>query len=177
MKTTPMTTLKDNLQYLKLDSILAGYEAEIADAARKNRTPKEVFERLISMEADARYERAIQRRLHDARLPDATEKNRKIESLTQELSFRTNSRAMRRPRRQRLQNVETARQKWCRPNRWPRRMIAHCNIAAGHLRWGWALIWIQWLFWPSAAPRFSDQARMQFFRPQSRTPFGRESPA
>lgn len=69
MKTTPMTTLKDNLQYLKLDSILAGYEAEIADAARKNRTPMEVFERLISMEADARYERAIQRRLHDARLP------------------------------------------------------------------------------------------------------------
>ena len=69
MKTTPMTTLKDNLQYLKLDGILAGYEAEIAEAARKTRSPLEVFERLIAMEADARYERAIQRRLHDARLP------------------------------------------------------------------------------------------------------------
>jgi DNA replication protein DnaC len=69
MKTAPMTTLKDNLQYLKLDAILAGYEAEIADAARRSRTPLEVFERLIAMEADARYERAIQRRLHAARLP------------------------------------------------------------------------------------------------------------
>lgn len=69
MKTAPIMTLKDNLQYLKLDTILAGYEAEIADAARRNRTPIEVLERLVALEADARYERAIQRRLHDARIP------------------------------------------------------------------------------------------------------------
>lgn len=54
---------------LKLGWIRDNHSTELADAARKNRTHQEFFERLLHGEAEARLSKAVQRRLKAAHLP------------------------------------------------------------------------------------------------------------
>ena len=61
--------LKENLSSLCLNWIHANLDAELADAARKQRSHQELLERLLAGECEQRLARAVERRLKDARLP------------------------------------------------------------------------------------------------------------
>src|SRR5271157_2159461 len=79
--TTPRTTLMarrdDNLQArlerdlaeLKLPEIAKGYREVLDEAARKGSSMLEVLTTLIGLEQTARQQRALERRLSQARLP------------------------------------------------------------------------------------------------------------
>ena len=64
----PDTPLKSELAELQLTWILDNHEAELAEAARHNRTHHELLLRLSRGELDARHARAIERRVKDAKL-------------------------------------------------------------------------------------------------------------
>jgi DNA replication protein DnaC len=66
---TPHTRLERDLTELKLLEIANGYREVLDDAARKGTSMLEVLATLIGMEQTARAQRALQRRLHEARLP------------------------------------------------------------------------------------------------------------
>ena len=61
--------LQEDLKQLKLTSILEQYSDVLDEAARKNTSMLEVLSILIGSEAVARSERAMQRRITQARLP------------------------------------------------------------------------------------------------------------
>jgi len=62
------TQLKQALAELQLTWILDNHELELAEAARKNRTSQDLFDRLLQGEIEARHVRAIQRRIKEAKL-------------------------------------------------------------------------------------------------------------
>jgi DNA replication protein DnaC len=59
----------ETLSYLCLTWIRANLDAELADAARKQRSHQEFLERLLAGEREQRLARAIERRFKDARIP------------------------------------------------------------------------------------------------------------
>jgi DNA replication protein DnaC len=61
--------LEEQLQYLKLTSILENYEDEAAQAAEKQSSHVDYLSRLIEAEAEQRRDRSIQRRIRLARFP------------------------------------------------------------------------------------------------------------
>ena len=61
--------LREQLQYLKLPSILDNYEPEATVAAEKHLPHVEYLGRLIEAEAEMRQDRSIQRRIKMARFP------------------------------------------------------------------------------------------------------------
>ena len=63
------TQLDRDLADLKLPEIATHYREVLDEAARKGSSPLEVLTTLIGMEQTARQQRALQRRLHQARLP------------------------------------------------------------------------------------------------------------
>lgn len=63
------TQLESDLAELRLLEIAANYREVLDDAARKGSSMLEVLVTLIGMEQTARAQRAMQRRLRDARLP------------------------------------------------------------------------------------------------------------
>jgi DNA replication protein DnaC len=63
------TRLDRDLAELKLPEIAKGYREVLDDAARKGSSMLEVLATLIGMEQAARQQRALQRRLREARLP------------------------------------------------------------------------------------------------------------
>lgn len=68
MKKQYDTKLKATLAELQLTWILDNHEHELAEAARKNRTSQDLLQRLLEGELDARHDRAIKRRLKEAKL-------------------------------------------------------------------------------------------------------------
>ena len=64
-------TLEQDLADLKLLRIAEIYKEVLDEAARKGSTPLQVLATLVAAEAAARSERALQRRIHHARLPKA----------------------------------------------------------------------------------------------------------
>lgn len=62
--------IKSHLQTLKLKKILESLDNELAWAAQNNPTPSELLERILAIEAQALIDRRIERRIHEARLPD-----------------------------------------------------------------------------------------------------------
>lgn len=62
------TKLKETLAELQLTWILDNHEHELAEAARKNRTAQDLFQRLLEGELEARHARAVERRVKEARL-------------------------------------------------------------------------------------------------------------
>lgn len=68
MKTTLDTQLKQSLAELQMTWMLNNHEVELAEAARKNRTSQDLLQRLLKGEIDARHERAIKRRIKEAKL-------------------------------------------------------------------------------------------------------------
>ncbi|HTU18835.1 MAG TPA: ATP-binding protein [Gemmataceae bacterium] len=63
------TRLDRDLAELKLPEIAQSYREVLDDAARKGSSMLEVLATLIGLEQAARQQRALQRRLHEARLP------------------------------------------------------------------------------------------------------------
>jgi DNA replication protein DnaC len=61
--------INETLSYLCLTWIRANLDAELADAARKQRSHQEFLERLLAGEREQRLARAIERRFKDARIP------------------------------------------------------------------------------------------------------------
>lgn len=61
--------LDRDLTELKLLEIAKSYHEVLDEAARKGSSPREVLRTLIGMEAAARHERALTRRIREARLP------------------------------------------------------------------------------------------------------------
>jgi DNA replication protein DnaC len=68
MNKTLDTQLQQSLAELQLTWMLDNHEAELAEAARKNRTSQDLLQRLLKGEIDARHERAIKRRIKEAKL-------------------------------------------------------------------------------------------------------------
>src|SRR5438067_13177340 len=66
----PPTQLDCDLVELKLLEIAQGYRAVLDEAARKGSSMLEVLATLIGMEQTLRQQRALQRRLRQARLPE-----------------------------------------------------------------------------------------------------------
>jgi len=64
-----MTDIKNKLKKLCLTWMVENLDHELAEAARLNRTPEEVLQRLLEGETEARGARAVERRLKAARLP------------------------------------------------------------------------------------------------------------
>src|SRR5437879_7375830 len=65
----PPTQLDRDLVELKLLEIAQGYRAVLDEAARKGNSMLEVLATLIGMEQTVRQQRALERRLRQARLP------------------------------------------------------------------------------------------------------------
>jgi DNA replication protein DnaC len=65
----PLSRLDRDLADLKLLEIARCYRELLDEAARKGSSPLEVLSLLIGMEAAARQQRALERRIRDARLP------------------------------------------------------------------------------------------------------------
>jgi len=64
-----MTDIKNKLKNLCLTWMAENLDHELAEAARLNRAPEEVLQRLLNGETEARGARAVERRLKAARLP------------------------------------------------------------------------------------------------------------
>jgi len=62
-------TLQENLNYLKLPTILQNYESTAAQSARTNLSHMEFLNELIAQEAAERLARSVKRRLSQAHLP------------------------------------------------------------------------------------------------------------
>ena len=65
----PPTQLDGDLVELKLLEIAQGYRAVLDEAARKGSSMLEVLATLIGMEQTVRQQRALERRLRQARIP------------------------------------------------------------------------------------------------------------
>src|SRR5690242_21476376 len=65
----PNSQLDRDLAELKLPVIAGAYREVLDEAARKGSSPLEVLRTLIGLEATARQQRALERRLREARLP------------------------------------------------------------------------------------------------------------
>jgi DNA replication protein DnaC len=65
-----LTNIRNHLKTLKLLGIQKVLDEELSHAARRALTPTELFERLLSIEANALIERRIERRIRDSKLPD-----------------------------------------------------------------------------------------------------------
>ena len=65
----PSSQLDRDLAELRLLEIAQAYREVLDEAARKGSSPLEVLRTLIGMEATARNQRALERRLREARLP------------------------------------------------------------------------------------------------------------
>lgn len=61
--------LEATLRRLSLTWTAANVHSELADAGRLSRTHQEFLERLLNGEAEHRHARAVERRLHEARIP------------------------------------------------------------------------------------------------------------
>jgi DNA replication protein DnaC len=68
MSTATNSRLAEPLTELQLTWMLHNHEDELAEAARRNRTAEELLLRLTRGELDARHERAVNRRLKEARI-------------------------------------------------------------------------------------------------------------
>lgn len=68
MPTELTSRLEKPLAELGLTWMLCNHENELAEAARRNRTAEELLLRLAAGELDARHERAVKRRIKEARL-------------------------------------------------------------------------------------------------------------
>jgi DNA replication protein DnaC len=62
--------IRSCLKLLKLNTIAAILDDELAHAAREALPPTELFERLLSKEADSLIQRRIERRITEAKLPE-----------------------------------------------------------------------------------------------------------
>ncbi len=67
--TSPLTTLEDQLQYLKLDHIRDHYEVVATQAAQKQWSHVAYLTELIQQQALQRQDRATARRITQARFP------------------------------------------------------------------------------------------------------------
>lgn len=65
----PASLLQEHLAYLKLTDIAAQYEPLATDAAAKSWTHVDYLQRLLEGEYHARQQRAVERRVRDARFP------------------------------------------------------------------------------------------------------------
>jgi len=61
--------LERTMRQIGLTWILENYQQELAEAARKKRSARELLERLIEGEADAKFHRRVQRSIRSARFP------------------------------------------------------------------------------------------------------------
>ena len=68
MSTELKSRLSEPLNELQLTWMLENHEHELAEAARKNRTAEELLLRLTGGELDARHDRAVKRRIKEAKL-------------------------------------------------------------------------------------------------------------
>ena len=68
MSTPLQSRLAEPLAELQLTWMVQNHEEELAEAARKNRTAEELLLRLVRGELDARHERAVRRRIKEAKL-------------------------------------------------------------------------------------------------------------
>jgi DNA replication protein DnaC len=70
--TTPdnLERIKSCLKLLKLNTIAAILDDELARAAKEASPPTELFERLLTREADSLIQRRIERRIQEAKLPE-----------------------------------------------------------------------------------------------------------
>jgi DNA replication protein DnaC len=65
-----LTRIRQHLETLKLLGIQKVLDQELARAAQQALPPTELFERLLAIEANARIERRIERRIKESRLPE-----------------------------------------------------------------------------------------------------------
>jgi DNA replication protein DnaC len=65
-----LTRIRQHLETLKLLGIQKVLDQELARAAQQGLPPTELVERLLAIEAKARIERRIERRIKDSRLPE-----------------------------------------------------------------------------------------------------------
>jgi len=65
-----VTKIRSHLKTLKLPGIQKVLDQELSLAAQKALPPTELFERLLSIEANALNERRIERRINDSKLPE-----------------------------------------------------------------------------------------------------------
>lgn len=68
MSTELKSRLSEPLAELRLNWMLQNHEDELAEAARRNRTAEELLLRLTTGELDARHDRAVKRRIKEAKL-------------------------------------------------------------------------------------------------------------
>jgi len=68
MSTELKSRLSEPLNELQLTWMLQNHEHELAEAARKSRTAEELLLRLTAGELDARHDRAVKRRIKEAKL-------------------------------------------------------------------------------------------------------------
>jgi DNA replication protein DnaC len=62
--------IRRHLEILKLRAIQKALDHTLADAAQQALPPTEILERILAIEAHARIERSIERRIKEARLPE-----------------------------------------------------------------------------------------------------------
>jgi len=65
-----LTRIRQHLETLKLLGIQKALDQELAHAAQQALSPTEVVERLLAIEASARIQRRIERRIKESRLPE-----------------------------------------------------------------------------------------------------------
>jgi DNA replication protein DnaC len=65
-----LTRIRQHLETLKLLGIQKVLDQELARAAQEGAAPTELFERLLAIEANARIERRMERRIKESRLPE-----------------------------------------------------------------------------------------------------------
>ncbi|MDO9349893.1 MAG: ATP-binding protein, partial [Deltaproteobacteria bacterium] len=65
-----LTRIRQHIETLKLLGIQKVLDQELARAAQQALPPTELLERLLAIEANARIERRIERRIKESRLPE-----------------------------------------------------------------------------------------------------------
>ncbi len=65
-----LTRIKNSLKILGLNEISRALDHELAQAAKSASSPTELLERLFTLEADARLQRRIERRIKQSKLPE-----------------------------------------------------------------------------------------------------------
>jgi DNA replication protein DnaC len=70
MSEETLTKIRRHLETLKLRAIQKTLDQELADAAQRVLPPTELLERILALEANARIEHSIERRIKHSRLPE-----------------------------------------------------------------------------------------------------------
>ncbi|MBF0548771.1 MAG: ATP-binding protein [Candidatus Riflebacteria bacterium] len=70
IQTQTLAKIKKHLETLRLTKIQKALDTELGEAAQKGLSPTDLFERLLSIEADHRLENRIERRIKEAKLPE-----------------------------------------------------------------------------------------------------------